>query len=189
MNLPFSTHFSKDLARIGGRPTHFVEKIWASIPEEKLVEFFASAYSVSFADREAMSLLFREAAHLELNWELYDACRSGSRYPKVHTIREDKNQRWKEGALIHFFINLRKPIQFRFAPIIPVARVQKIAFYYTHDRTMGIFIDNQLRYCRNVDVAVNSCFVELLAKNDGFDELEDFLSWFNIDFSGKLIWW
>ena len=31
--------------------------------------------------------------------------------------------------------------------------------------------------------------IEQLAKNDGFDSVQDFFNWFNEDFNGRIIHW
>ncbi|MCH5690012.1 hypothetical protein LWM68_40800 [Niabella sp. W65] len=39
------------------------------------------------------------------------------RIPKIHTLREDKNDRWTKGIMIDFFINSRTKDMFRFATV------------------------------------------------------------------------
>lgn len=103
-------------------------------------------------------------------------------HPKIHTIRADEKDRWKVGNKIHFVINNRTKNRFQFAPVITVKSIQKIEIVYW----MGcgdypaVVIDGQTLKNREV---------ETLAKNDGFDSVEDFFSWFNSDFKGKIIHW
>ena len=49
---------------------------------------------------------------------------------KIHTIREDKTNRWKAGNLIHFVINNRTKKRYQFAPIIKCVSIQILFFEY-----------------------------------------------------------
>lgn len=109
--------------------------------------------------------------------------------PKLHTIREDKNDRWKTGTKIDFFINCRQKSMFRFAPVLPVVRTQKIYMSYAYNDIIEISIGSrQLHNQEEILEFVN---------NDGFDEWEDFFDYFypiikateDNWFEGKLIHW
>lgn len=73
---------------------------------------------------------------------------------------------------------------FRFAPVLPVVRVQKIEIVY--DKVFGknlhpnVLIDN---------VRLQLMRLDELALNDGFNNVQDFFAYFNEDFTGKLIHW
>ena len=120
--------------------------------------------------------------------------------PKLHTIREDKNDRWKPGTKIDFFINCRQPSMFRFAPVLPVVSTQKIEIVYSGGSLnyASIYIDGEL-FLNNynphqVIKGVKSDDekeekIIKLAQNDGFDTIEDVLAYFNKDFKGKIIHW
>lgn len=168
MILPFST-------QLNGKPTYFVEKIWESILQ-KGIQFKTFEMKIAIG-------------------ALPDDYKIKTHKPKIHTIREDKNNRWKPGVLIDFFINTRTKNMFRFAPRIPVVSVQKIQIAWSGGEinTIDIWIDNEC-YVANYSPDYNSSKqrqqrMESIAYNDGFDSVEDFLAYFNTDFSGKLIHW
>ncbi|OXA76380.1 hypothetical protein B0A58_07345 [Flavobacterium branchiophilum NBRC 15030 = ATCC 35035] len=76
---------------------------------------------------------------------------------KIHTIREDKNDRWKVGNKIDFFINARQKNMFRFAPVLPVVNTQKIEIYHSGGaiNTKTIYVDDEC-YVANYDEKYNS---------------------------------
>ena len=164
MILPFST-------QINGKPTYFVEKILKSFDGKDCTE----------DDK----LMLKEAIYLELLSPFkYDEVK-----PKLHTIREDKNDRWKPGVMIDFFINARQPNMFRFAPRIPVVSTQRILMSYAYGNIIEISINGR---------EINDFKVkELIAINDGFDSWDDFVDYFipiiekseDGFFTGKIIHW
>jgi len=95
--------------------------------------------------------------------------------PKVHTIRKDKKNRWKAGCNIHFVINNRTPNRFQFAPVLPVVATQHIVI-----QEKKVWVDARF---------LGESEIETLAKNDGFNSINDFFQWFNGDFEGKIIHW
>ena len=106
--------------------------------------------------------------------------------PKIHTIREDKKQKWYPGMKIHFVINNRTPQREQFAPVIPCMHTQKISITYwynkateKHDLPMVLVDDKELTKKQ----------IETLAINDGFENVADFFAYFNKKFTGKLIHW
>jgi hypothetical protein len=157
MILPFST-------KLNGKPTCFVEKIHSGLIQNDLMRIFDM-----------------DLAHEDFDTGVLVEC-----HPKLHTIREDKNDRWKEGNEIHFFINCRQPNMFRFAPVLPVVSIQKVFMTYTFNDIIEISIDDN--YVNNV--------LEF-AINDGFDTWEDFFNFFypkikenpNHVYKGKIIHW
>ena len=167
MILPFST-------QINGKPTYFVEKILKSFDGKDCTE----------DDK----LMLKEAIYLELLSPFkYDEVK-----PKLHTIREDKNDRWKPGVMIDFFINARQPNMFRFAPRIHVFSVQKIKIVHFLGEA-HIYIDDsfygEIFFNGNKEIDGYAVNIEELAINDGFDDAEDFIAYFNKDFTGKIIHW
>ena len=57
---------------------------------------------------------------------------------------------------------------------------------------IAIYINNKLYYIQNVDGEAdktNIKRIKILAKNDGFDSVDDFFKWFDKDFNGKIIHW
>ena len=108
MILPFST-------QLNGKPTYFVEKIWQGFPnqEQYLDEWFQLESKI---------------------YEGYEFSPDASgMQPKLHTIREDKSDRWRAGVMIGFFINARQKNMFRFAPRIPVVSTQEIIINWFSD--------------------------------------------------------
>lgn len=153
MILPFST-------QINGKPTYFIQKIWRSIRGKyEIRSYIYSTHTKYFAPNELREKL----------------------KPKLHTIREDKNNRWKPGVMIDFFINTRTKDMFRFAPRIPVVSTQKIVIEYNPGKSYPwVWVDERL---------LNRIKLINLVENDGFDSIEDFFEYFNTDYTGKIIHW
>lgn len=97
---------------------------------------------------------------------------------KIHTIREDANNRWMPGKIIHFSTGARTKNYKCFKTDICLS-VQPIYI----NKYLEIWIDNL--------TLLSEEEVEQLAINDGFDNVEGFWSWFknNLPFSGNLIHW
>lgn len=95
---------------------------------------------------------------------------------KIHTIRVDKHNRWKEGSTIHFATGVRtkKYKQFIGGQCLGVQKI-----YIDNEQTV-VSVDGQ---------RLTFAGIERLAKNDGFDSVEDFFKWFGDNFSGKIIHW
>lgn len=154
------------ITKLNGKPTYFVEKIHSGLLQNDLLQGFDLKFEHEF--------------------DLDKLC---SCEPKIHTIREDKNERWKPGTKIDFFINCRQKNMFRFAPVLPVLSVQKIEIFYK-----GLFsavaIDKVLFYTdADFKLGKSTAGMLQLAQNDGFDTIEDFFAYFNEDFKGKIIHW
>ena len=166
MILPFST-------QINGKPTYFVEKILKGILN----------ISLDNISKELRNI-----------YDFNDFFFIDGDVPKIHTIREDKNDRWKPGVMIDFFINARQKNMFRFAPRIPVVSTQEIIINWFSDvRDLSASELAPQRF-NHLDVVIGKNVltiseVEKLAINDGFDSLEDFFAYFNKDFTGKIIHW
>lgn len=160
MNLGFSQKF-KD-----GKATHFVGKIW-------------NCLMLSENYKQCAEWYLGQNAIIQMNETLH---------PKLHTIREDKKNRWSAGKLIHFIINNRQPNRFQFAPVITVVSTQKIEVIYTNSNSdyPCVKIDGKLLY---IWIKPDLKVLETLAKNDGFNSVEDFFNYFDRDFSGKIIHW
>lgn len=165
MILPFST-------QINGKPTYFVESIW-----EGLMRYIFEE------DKEYISYLNLHKRTFGEYWDWFPEDHQRLENPKIHTIREDKNERWKPGTKIDFFINCRQKNMFRFAPVLPVVSVQKIEIIVDKFEFMNdyqIKIDGKLL---SIEEKVK------LALYDGFDNLLHFFMYFNEDFTGKIIHW
>jgi len=120
--------------------------------------------------------------------------------PKLHSIREDKHNRWKPGMIIHHSFGIRTKKYRCFAKSKCVA-VQNISILVmsqicvenchtvteyiprlneTFYKTFKILIDGRELSDKEIGV---------LAKNDGFDSTDDFFRWFDKPFKGKIIHW
>lgn len=174
MILSFST-------QLNGKPTYFVEKIWQGFPEsdQYIEEWFTDGKIYQQYD-------FHPDAY--------------GMSPKIHTIREDKAERWKPGMMIDFFINARKKDMFCFAPRINVISIQEI-FMTRRGSMLEITIAKDGSYIGGDDFYLDACIHGKLAINDGFDEYNDFRNHFinvieengkktgNYWFKGKIIHW
>jgi hypothetical protein len=163
MILPFST-------QLNGKPTYFVERIHKCFSLKEI-------YMIAGLD---------PSVHYPKD---YNFVAKDKLSPKLHTIREDKNDRWKAGTKIDFFINCRQKNMFRFAPVLPVVSTQKVEIKwigFNNGFRPCIWIDKKLIY----DLAgINKKQMLELAQNDGFDTIEDFFRYFDKDFKGKIIHW
>lgn len=178
MTLPFST-------QLNGKPTYFVEKIWKGLP---LTELSIEDYEYNWDNSS------KHSTHL-VDWTKY-----WSEKPKFHTIREDKNNRWKAGKDIHFYINNRTKNAFQFAPVLPVVSTQEI-FMTRRGSMLEISIAKVDSYIGGDDFQLDAFQQGELALNDGFDEYDDFRNYFleaikkngketgNYWFKGKIIHW
>lgn len=176
MILPFSQ-------QLNGKPTYFVERIHKGI---------RANYMLAPVD---------PSIHYPSN---YDFVAKDKLPAKLHTIREDKKNRWKVGTKIDFFINCRQKDMFRFAPVLQVLSIQQIEFIWKEnienqkylgeafDRTCTIRIDDRFygdAYLLNGLVISSSYTIPNLAQNDGFDFEEQFFAYFNKAYTGKIIHW
>jgi hypothetical protein len=114
---------------------------------------------------------------------------------KKHTIREDATNRWKEGRLIDMATGVRTKQYNKFTEQICIG-TQKIEFKWktnnkglvSESRGVLVFIDG-INVTNHSFQDTDKMVVEVLAKNDGFDNLTDFFDWFSEDFTGKIIHW
>lgn len=101
---------------------------------------------------------------------------------KIHTIRQDKPDRWKEGNIIHFATGVRTKYYDNFLTD-RCRSVQTIEIKYGPSEYLNdvqIFVDGILMTTEQM---------QQIAYNDGFFCLADFQMWFNYDFKGKIIHW
>lgn len=123
---------------------------------------------------------------LSFKSQFVDKIKSGE---KIHTIREDKPNRWKKGNKIHFATGVRTKNYNQFFEG-ECKSVQKIEITHKGNK---IFVEIEGRpphvwiHFRN-DKYIHPG-IEKLAKNDGFNNIEDFFKWFDKDFKGKIIHW
>ena len=102
---------------------------------------------------------------------------------KKHTIRIDKNDRWKPGMKIHFATGVRTRLYHQFYEGF-CKSTQKIQILWDNISLNGEFV-SVLIDGRPIDFDE----VETLAVNDGFEDVSEFLNWFDEDFKGKIIHW
>lgn len=167
---------------INGRPTYFIEKIWAALINhnddisinhyEEYLNAHISLFNKDFGYNEMMIA------------------------PKLHTIREDASKRWREGMDIHFVINNRTKDRFQFAPVLKCKSIQYISIPYVDDYPIvhiGDTMESSMPfYWENPNDNEDGYGVEQmkeLAMNDGFNSIEDFFKYFDSDFTGKIIHW
>lgn len=168
------------------KPTYFPEKILSGMLKNSEKKFknipdFIYDYGY-FADYDSLECVLEKIENST---------------PKIHTIRDDKKDRWKTGKNIDFFVNVRKPDMFRFAPTVPVVSTQGIKIKYTKSSNdtdliyVEVFGVNDWKCLGTYNPKTKNYFGNLLqlAQNDGFDTIEDFFNWFNEDFTGKIIHW
>ena len=104
---------------------------------------------------------------------------------KIHTIREDKTDRWMSGKIIHFCTGVRTKNYRKFS-IGVCYSVQRIRIIHSKGWwACSIFIEDFNGEVRELTYEQ----MEILARNDGFDSLTDFMKWFSEDFTGKIIHW
>lgn len=173
-------HFVKEYP--WGEETHFIEKIWVG---------FAINYFLWNNRNGCLSTeKFKE------DWPYGDDHDGTSSWwrpfmtakPKIHTIREDKTDRWKPETIIHFMQWTGRPYHskcYHFAPLIPCISTQSIEIEYVLSKPI-VVIDNSYFY--NPILGIDKGMLKL-ANNDGFETIEDFFKWFHHDFSGKIIHW
>lgn len=102
---------------------------------------------------------------------------------KIHTIREDKNNRWKKFAPIQMATGVRTKNYNCFNNNHHVTAIQSIKIVCSIDPTIEpeIIIDGNFLF---------KAEKEQLAINDGFKNLTDMMAFFDFQpFTGKIIHW
>jgi len=158
MILPFS-------AQINGKPTYFVEKIWEGI---------FKGIPIHYEGLEIGKKALPKDYIINTN------------KPKLHTIRDDANDRWRKDVMIDFYINCRQKNMFQFAPRLPCVSTQEVFMTYAFNGIIEISVD---------DTYINDRLA--FAQNDGFDTWEDFFNYFypkikanpDLFYKGKIIHW
>ncbi len=111
---------------------------------------------------------------------------------KVHTIRDDKRNRWKVGTKIHFWLgnppNTRgknKPYQFG---VGEVSRVETIRMDFACDEDW----QNDIVYIGDDIKLKTSEELNALAVNEGFENWQQMKHWFvnkSGEYFGRIIFW
>lgn len=105
--------------------------------------------------------------------------------PKVHTIRA--GNRWQPGRFIHFAYGQRTKDYHCFCHGT-VKTVQEIIIYTDIQKVMVATKGVGDSYTFDFQ-KISEDQVKELATNDGFDSVEDFWKWFNVDLKGQIISW
>lgn len=100
---------------------------------------------------------------------------------KIHTIREDKHDRWRPGVIIHFAKGVRTKNYVNFM-MGECFLAQSIEIIRTSDNIAGTIVKIDGRKLTLTEI-------QKLAWNDGFENLIDFWMWFSQGFKGKIIHW
>lgn len=165
MILPFST-------QLNGKPTYFPEKILASLIDNKIIYELEFINLIKGETIQKIGKVQQNKDGIFIKGNIYKISFDNtlSHTPKLHTIREDKNDRWKSGVMIDFFINCRQPNMFRFAPRIPVVSTQTVYMSYAFNDLIEISVGHKelFGYAERLQ----------FAQNDGFDTWEKFFDYF-----------
>lgn len=117
---------------------------------------------------------------------------------KIHTIRVDKNNRWRKGLSIQFATGVRTKNYKEFAQGFCVS-TQEIEFRW-FNATLAYFENGYIFedgwgvivYIDGKNITKDEYRMVALARGDGFKDVKDFLSWeawHKKDFKGKIIHW
>jgi len=100
---------------------------------------------------------------------------------KVHTLREDKTNRWKTGRKMHMYTGRYTATDRQFIKEAECVSVQMVIL---DPELKVIYVEAKPSYkVLDFDEALE------FARNDGFDTLEDFWQWFTTPQTLKLIHW
>lgn len=172
-----------------GRKTGFPEKIIAGLFLNQIVPLS----KISEMAREKNNPLPIEYHYIDTARLLINQV-----VPKIHTIREDKKDGWHVGNDIHFIVNNRQPNRYQFAPVIPCLSIQEVkitwydSFADVEDVNPGYFYiskENKFAIVKINDWKLTHKGMAILSTNDGFDNVDDFFSYFNKSATYKLIHW
>lgn len=157
MTLTFTTTLNQ-------KPSNFVSKILEGLEQNDIIK-----------NEEKFNLVHNyvhtEPGHFYLETVI----------PKLHTIRRDSANLWKEGNKIHFVINPYNKNRLQFAPVLRVKSIQKIRIENVLNGRNTVYID---------DRKLSDYEILQLSVNDGFDSVDDFWNFFRMEhFEGKLIHW
>ena len=99
---------------------------------------------------------------------------------KIHTIREDKANRWKAGRVIQFATGVRTKSYTKFNEGV-CEGTQEIEIRWEENVVFPeVYVNGE---------ELNYHDMILLAENDGFNTLTEFCKWFLSDFKGRIIHW
>jgi len=114
--------------------------------------------------------------------------------PKIHTIRNDPHDRWKPGMSIQFAHGVRTPN----LEIWYDSRGEERGHVVSTQRILILpigLVQVEVEGAGGKPKTLNEAETEEMARNDGFDSVEDLIDWFYGEkgrrriFIGKLIHW
>lgn len=164
MTLSFQTKWPERMGELAGEPNYFTNKIAKAIWQNNGREF--TKFITGRTKEEEQR--FDEISPFE-SLSIFE---SEKLHPKLHTIRHDPHNRWKQGTKIHFVINNRTKNYFQFAPVIECMSVQEIIVHTNEVRILEIN-DSHITGWRKIED------MEQFAKNDGFPDAEYFMRYFH----------
>lgn len=172
-----------------GKPTYFREKILCGV-------------GYAMAEEEGKYWRYKPSPY---NLEIIK--KIGNINPKIHTIRSDMHNKWKEGRSIQMVYrganySIKDHFNKDLAELDKCIGVQTISikWFNIHTKHLPILNGEQIskldswNHTRQIQITIDGCNInydrlQILARNDGFDSSEDFIQWFNQDFEGKIIHW
>lgn len=168
MILPFKQYFDKEKQK----PTYFADKIIKLFWKKPEYESFFQ----NLANKD-INFMFFISHHINNNFPVIIR-------PKIHTIRTDLKNRWKQGNKIHPVFNNRSKNQFQFSPTFTCKGIQLIDIQIIDMPFKSIKI-SEINGSKSHFLTDQE--IELLAINDGFENITDFFNYFDPDFKGKII--
>ena len=111
---------------------------------------------------------------------------------KKHTIREDATNRWHAGRKINHCHGVRTKCfdNFYNNSCTGTQTIRIIDWSIGDRKHFSVYIDGSFFYNTTYRSSNDRAIKMLeLVRNDGFDCLADFFSWFNSDYTGKIIHW
>lgn len=101
---------------------------------------------------------------------------------KIHTLREDKTNRWQAGRKMHMYTGRYTATDRQFIKAAECVSVQQVLLF-PENRWIGVHNKaGVMQYLTKFEI-------EEFARNDGFDTLEAFWQWFTTTQTLKLIHW
>lgn len=182
MTLGYSQNFPD------GTPTHFKEKVLASqglVLQKELIPEMSAEDKLALYNESGVMLMTSDPN------QIVQTIGVPAFRPKLTSIRIDKHERWRPGMDIHHVYGNRTKHRNCFL-VNKCVSVQRISIFDSNvvdeeaekvDRTQSqkvIMVDGRV-------LPWEKCLE--LAINDGFNNIAQFFTWFNKDFSGRIIIW
>lgn len=167
MTLSFTQKWGKSMGDLAGQPNYFVEKIYRGF-------LIKNTFSSADFNKE-----FSKVKNSKTIDEIEGYRNRSLIHPKLHTIREDKSNRWRPGMNIHFVVNNRTKDRLQFAPILKCIHTQEIEISNSSNGR-SVIVDS---------LTLSFHGIKSLALNDGFPNMDSFFNYFRDGFKGKIIHW